>query len=208
MFTDFGNVEKKAATACRSLKNVCLLFQMFSGHLNVNVAHGLNPTLESVDRNSLGFTVDLQTHGARPWITTIFGQTRPDPDRLNCFAQAQSTQDARAQIPMQTLWSCLRAVQTRSFTSTGPICLCCACGSSVDWASDCHKKDQKIMIFKWWSWCPLCFVLCPIWGRNIYVFFCARTQLIFFDMTLLFRTYTQKCFSKMPSFAAFVLLFA
>ena len=51
--------------------------------------------------------------------------------------EAQSTQDARAQIRMQTLWCCLRAVWTPPFTSTGPICLRCACSSCVDeaWAS-------------------------------------------------------------------------
>ncbi len=42
--------------------------------------------------------------------------------------KSQSTQDARAQIRMQILWCCLRAVWTLPFRSTDPICLRCACG--------------------------------------------------------------------------------
>ena len=51
------------------------------------------------------------------------------------LTQAQSTLDVRMQILTQILWCCLRAVWTILFTSTGPICLRCACASCVDEAS-------------------------------------------------------------------------
>ncbi len=62
--------------------------------------------------------------------------------RKTTKTNAQSTQDARVQIRTQIIWCCLRAVWTPPFTSTGPICLRCACASSVDEAKRRPAKKK------------------------------------------------------------------
>ncbi len=54
---------------------------------------------------------------------------------------AQSTLDACPQIRTQILWCCLHAVWILTFTSTGPICLRCACASCVNEALRSSQFD-------------------------------------------------------------------